>query len=166
MDPLWDTHRFFVRTYSARSVGGRGQTRGVVVVGEKWAHVVRTPPDRKVVGAGPVGSGHGSYQLVSWWGGQCWCPPMAHAQWWQSGSAIRDVATTNTWQCGRPFCRARPTCDSVRLATPRRRDVAATTEHGPWGGTNTGHPTMILTGMTHAHYQPAVHPPPSDLGEF
>ena len=39
-------------------------------------------------------------------------------------------------------------------------------EHGPWGGTNTGHPTMILTGMTHAHYQPALHPPPSDLGEF
>ena len=90
--------RFGTRTassYSARSVGGWGQTRGVVVVGEKWAHVVRTPPDRKVVGAGPVGSGHGSYQLVSWWGGQCWCPPMAHAQWWQSGSAIRDVATTN-----------------------------------------------------------------------
>ena len=52
------------------------------------------------------------------------------------------------------------------LATPRRRDVAATTEHGPWGGTNTGHPTMILTGMTHAHYQPALHPPLSDLGEF
>ena len=45
--------------------------------------MVRTPPDRKVVGAGPVGSGHGSYQLVSWWGGRCWCPPMAHAQWWQ-----------------------------------------------------------------------------------
>ena len=55
---------------------------------------------------------------------------------------------------------------AVRLATPRRRDVAATTEHGPWGGTNTGHPTMILTGMTHAHYQPALHPPLSDLGEF
>ena len=66
------------------------------MVGEKWAHVVRTPSDRKVVGAGPVGSGYGSYQLVSWWGGQCWWPPMAHAQWWQSGSAIRDVVTTNS----------------------------------------------------------------------
>ena len=56
-----------------------------MVVGGKWAQVLCTPPDRKVVGAGPVGSGHGSYQLVSWWGGQCWCPPMAHAQWWQPG---------------------------------------------------------------------------------
>eukprot|EP00619_Florenciella_sp_RCC1007_P008494 CAMPEP_0205912762 /NCGR_PEP_ID=MMETSP1325-20131115/6071_1 /ASSEMBLY_ACC=CAM_ASM_000708 /TAXON_ID=236786 /ORGANISM="Florenciella sp., Strain RCC1007" /LENGTH=56 /DNA_ID=CAMNT_0053279521 /DNA_START=52 /DNA_END=218 /DNA_ORIENTATION=+ len=25
---------------------------------------------------------------------------------------------------------------------------------------------MILTGMTHPHYQPALHPPPSDLGEY
>ena len=46
------------------------------------------------------------------------------------------------------------------------RSLTATTEHGPWGGTNTGHPTMILTGMTHAHYQPALHPPTSDLGEY
>ena len=38
------------------------------MVEEKWAHVVRTPPDRKVVGAGPVGSRHGSYQCV-WCGG-------------------------------------------------------------------------------------------------
>ena len=66
------------------SGGSQAMGRGWEV-GGKWAHVVRTPPDRKVVGAGPVGSGHGSYQLVSWWGGQCWCPPMAHAQWWQPG---------------------------------------------------------------------------------
>ena len=104
-----------LRTARARSRVGC-QTRGVVVVGEKWAHVVRTPSDRKVVGAGPVDSGHGSYQLVSWWGGQCWWPPMAHAQWWQSGSAIRDVATTNaSWQRS-PFGQAH-----VRLR--RRRDV-------------------------------------------
>ena len=74
--------------------------------------MVRTPPDRKVVGAGPVGSGHGSYQLVSWWGGQCWCPPMAHAQWWQSGSAIRDVARRTHGSADVRFA-ARPPCDSV-----------------------------------------------------
>ena len=73
-------------SYSARSSWVYGALRGVilVVVGGKWAQVLCTPPDRKVVGAGPVGSGHGSYQLVSWWGGQCWWPPMAHAQWWKS----------------------------------------------------------------------------------
>ena len=108
-------------SYSARSVGGRGQTRGVVVVEEKWAHVVRTPPDRKVVGTGPVGSGHGSYQLVSWWGGQCWCPPMAHAQWWQSGSAIRDVATSAHHGMRSPFGWAKRT---PRAMLRRRRDVA------------------------------------------
>ena len=155
-------------SYSARSSWVYGALRGVilVVVGGKWAQVLCTPPDRKVVGAGPVGSGHGSYHLVSWWGGQSWCPPMAHAQWWQSGSAIRDVATSFRMAVRTsvlPHVRRAVPC---WLATPRRRDVAATTEHGPGGGTNTGHPTMILTGMTHAHYQPALHPPPSDLGEF
>ena len=154
-------------SYSARSVGGRGQTRGVVVVGEKWAHVVRTPPDRRVVGAGPVGSGHGSYQLVSYGGVASVGAPL-----WpmlSGGSQGARSATSRhflAWQCGRPFCRARPPCDSVLLDTPRRRDVAATTEHGPWGGTNTGHHRSTLTDMTHAHYQPALHPPPSDLGEF
>ena len=64
-------------TYSARSVHGCGPTRAVVVVGEEWAEVVRSSPDRKVVGAGPVDSRHGSYQLVSWWGGHCLCPSMA-----------------------------------------------------------------------------------------
>ena len=44
--------------------------------------------------------------------------------------------------------------------------VPVTTKHGPWEGTNNGHPTMILTGMTHGDYQPALHPPPSDLGKF
>ena len=153
-------------SYSARSVGGRGQTRGVVVVGEKWAHVVRTPPDRKVVGAGPVGSGHGSYQLVSWWGGQCWCPPMAHAQWWQSGSgAIRDVATTTQTDVRLPKRTPRA---MLRSSSRRRgsRSLTATTEYGPWGGTNTGHHHTTLTGMIHAHYQPALHPPSSDLGEY
>ena len=58
-------------------------------------------------------------------------------------------------------CHAAPT--SRRRGS---RSLTATTEHGPWGGTNTGHPTMILTGMTHAHYQPALHPPLSDLGEY
>ena len=44
--------------------------------------------------------------------------------------------------------------------------LTVTTKHGPWEGTNNGHPAMILTGMTHGHYQPALHPPPSDLGKF
>ena len=35
-------------------------------LGGKWAHMSFTPPDRKLVGAGPVCSGHGSYQLESW----------------------------------------------------------------------------------------------------
>ena len=99
-------------------MGGWGQTRGVVVVGEKWAHVVRTPPDRKVVGAGPVGSGHGSYQLVSWWGGHCWCPPMAHAQWWQSGSADRDARRRDA--NGRALAQT----DSSHAMLGTRRDVA------------------------------------------
>ena len=60
--------------------------------GGGWAEVVKTSPDRKVVGAGPVDSRHGSYQLVSWWGGHCLCPSMAHTRWWQSRAAIRDVA--------------------------------------------------------------------------
>ena len=47
-------------TYSARSVHGCGPTRAVVVVGEEWAQVVKSSPDRKVVGAGPVDSRHGS----------------------------------------------------------------------------------------------------------
>ena len=55
--------------------------------------------------------------------------------------------------------------------TRTRRDarIAAlhvSTEHAPWEGTNNGHPTMILTGMTHGDYQPALHPPPSDLGKI
>ena len=102
MDPLCDARRFFVQ----RALCGR------LMVGKKWAHVVRTPPDRKVAGAGPVGSGHGSYQLVSWWGGQCWCPPMAHAQWWQSGSAIRDVATSAQHGMRSPFRPTKPYCES------------------------------------------------------
>ena len=52
------------------------------------------------------------------------------------------------------------------VATSRIAALTVTTEHGPWRGTNNGHPTMILTGMTHGHYQPALHPPPSDLGKF
>ena len=39
--------------------------------------MVKSSPDRKVVGEGPVDSGHGSYQLVSWWGGHCLCPSVA-----------------------------------------------------------------------------------------
>ena len=43
----------------------------MVVVGGKWAQVLCTPPDRKVVGARPVGSRHGLYQCVWCGGGQC-----------------------------------------------------------------------------------------------
>ena len=46
------------------------------------------------------------------------------------------------------------------------RPLTVMTLYGPWEGTNNGHPTMILTGMTHGDYQPALHPPPSDLGKF
>ena len=100
-----------------------------------------------------------------------WCMVMIlacplHSQWWQSGSAIRDVATCSAHGMRGVRLGKRT---SVCVASSRRRDprsLTATTEHGPWGGTNNGHPTMILTGMTHAHYQPALHPPPSDLGEF
>ena len=134
---------------------------GVVVVGEKWAHVVRTPPDRKVVGAGPVGSGHGSYQLVSWWGGQG--PPHGPCSVVAATSRRRGVAMNRTADVrGKTDVRT-AMCSSRRRGS---RSLTATTGHGPWGGTNTGHPTMILTGMTHAHYQPALHPPPSDLGEY
>ena len=52
------------------------------------------------------------------------------------------------------------------VVRPIRRCLTATTEYGPWGGTNTGHPTMILTGMTHAHYQAALQPPTAYLGEL
>ena len=61
MDPLCDAHRFFVQR--ALLVGlwcPQGGDFGGG--GWKWAQVLCTPPDRKVVGAGPVGSGHGSYQ--------------------------------------------------------------------------------------------------------
>ena len=75
------------------SGGSQAMGDGTEVVGE-WANVVTTPPDRRWVVAGPVGSGHGSYQLVSWWGGQCWCPPMAHTQWWQSGSGGSETAAS------------------------------------------------------------------------
>ena len=69
-------------TYSASSVDGWRPTRAVVVVGGEWAEVVKSSPDRKVaLGSGPVDSGHGSYQLVSWWGGHCLRPSMAHARW-------------------------------------------------------------------------------------
>ena len=53
--------------------------------------------------------------------------------------------------------------------TPRHRGsrpLTVMTLYGPWEGTNNGHPTMILTGMTHGDYQPALHPPPSDLEKF
>ena len=53
-------------SYSARSSWVYGALRGVilVVVGGKWAQVLCTPPDRKVVGAGPIGSvtAHGHWQ--------------------------------------------------------------------------------------------------------
>ena len=110
--------------------------------------MVRTPPDRKVVGAGPVGSGHGSYQLVSWWGGRCWCPPMAHAQWWQRR---RGVAAWRGARNRTADVRGKTDVRTAMCSSSRRRgsrSLTATTEHGPWGGTNTGHPTMILTGMT------------------
>ena len=75
-------------------------------------------------------------------------------------AAIRDVPTPRiSWHDRNPF-RAKLT------RTPRHRGsrtLPATTEHAPWEGTNNGHPTMILTGMTHGDYQPALHPPPSDL---
>ena len=63
-----------VSSYSARSSWVYGALRGLilVVVGGKWAQVLSTPPDRKVVGAGPVDSRHGSYQCVWYGGDQCW----------------------------------------------------------------------------------------------
>ena len=67
-----------------------------------------------------------------------------------------------SWHDRNPF-RAKLT-----LRTRRRRIAAlhVTTKYGPWEGTNNGHPTMILAGMTHGDYQPALHPPPSDLGKI
>ena len=53
------------------------------------SHTVLLREDGTVVACGdnehgecvvPVGSRHGSYQLVSWWGGHCLCPPMAHTR--------------------------------------------------------------------------------------
>ena len=61
MDPLCDTRRCFVQR-ALLVVYGALRGGDFVVVGGKWAQVLCTPPDRKVVGAGPVGSGHGSYQ--------------------------------------------------------------------------------------------------------
>ena len=155
-----------VLTYSARSVHGCGPTRAVVVVGEEWAEVVRSSPDRKVVvGAEPVGSHHGSYQLVSWWGGHCLCPSMAHARWWQATYAIRDIVCRGVRV---NFARnGFLSCHEIRgVRTSRIAALHVTTLYGPWEGTNNGHPTMILTGMTHGDYQPALHPPPSDLGKI
>ena len=55
---------------------------------------------------------------------------------------------------------------TFRSAMTTIATLTVTTKHEPWEGTNNGHPTMILTGMTHGHYQPALHPPPSDLGKI
>ena len=48
--------------------------------------------------------------------------------------------------------RTRPRWSWLDLATDvliRSISMRDTTEHAPWEGTNNGHPTMILTGMTH-----------------
>ena len=104
-------------------------------VGGEWANVVTTPPDRRWVVAGPVGSGHGSYQLVSWWGGQCWCPPMAHTQWWQSGSGGSETAAS-TLSCrhGRKISEKKRdmTCDELELELAIKERI---TEYGPWAPT-------------------------------
>ena len=64
------------------------------------------------------------------------------------------------------FMLARSIFMLAHAATSRIAALPVTTKHGPWEGTNNGHPTMILTGMTHGDYQPALHPPPSDLGKI
>ena len=76
---------------------------------------------------------------------------------------IRDVAARACYFAPNGFL----SCHEIRgVRTSRSRPLTATTLYAPWEGTNNGHPTMILTGMTHGDYQPALHPPPSDLGKF
>ena len=56
-----------------RALGGFvAPFRGVVMVVVWWAKVVTTPPNLDLVGAGPVGSHHGSYRCVRYRGGQIW----------------------------------------------------------------------------------------------
>ena len=55
-----------------------------------WAKVVTTPPNLDLVGAGPVGSHHGSYRCVRYRGGQIW------GGTWGSARAASMVMATAT----------------------------------------------------------------------
>ena len=74
-----------------RALGGFvAPFRGVVLVVVWWAKVVTTPPNLDLVGAGPVGSHHGSYRCVRYRGGQIW------GGTWGSARAASMVMATAT----------------------------------------------------------------------
>ena len=113
-------------------------------------------------------------RVVWWWGrGHGPCSVLAARAWamLSAGSEGRGRQMTSMTSgfvlrrtCGKTDVR---TCRMTRRVPPRRRDLAANTEHGPYAPpTNTDHHHTTRTGMTHGDYRPAPHPPPSDLGGY
>ena len=76
-----------------RALGGFvAPFRGVVMVVVWWVKVVTTPPDLDLVGAGPVGSHHGSYRCVRYRGGQIW-----GGTWGSARAASMVMAPRRLW---------------------------------------------------------------------
>ena len=76
-----------------RALGGFvAPFRGVVMVVVWWAKVVTTPPNLDLVGAGPVGSHHGSYRCVRYRGCQIW-----GGTWGSARAASMVMAPRRLW---------------------------------------------------------------------
>ena len=136
-----------------------------------WAKVVTTPPNLDLVGAGPVGSHHGSYRCARYGGGQIWGGTWGSAR---AASMVMATATSPRFS----FCQKidmlngpnalillrghakRRYCRSSRRWRRRRR------HHGACA------PPARATTMARAlsrptdDYQAATRPPPSAWRRF